>query len=412
MQVTDEALDLDEALARVLADARPLAPVRVAVRSAHGAVAAVDHRARWRLPLGDVSIMDGYAVRAVDITGPEGHVPKVRLRRRGESAAGHPATGPLAPGEAARISTGAILPSGADAVIAQEDVGVDGDLLEIDVAALARFGPGRHVRAAGSEVAEDELLVAAGARLGPSELALLAGAGHAEVTIHRRPTVAILCTGDELRPIGAAPRLGEVISTNPLLLAPTLEALGCPVLELGPVVDDRAATIAALADAAARADVVITSGGVSVGDHDHVGVALRELGARVSVARLHLRPGRPMIYARLGASRIFALPGNPASTYVTFELFARPLLCRLAGLPAAFRRPRRRVTLTAPAPGAGRRAHVVRVRVVDDEATPLPQQASGSLRSLAGHNALVCVPPGVEGIAAGERVEAILLDGP
>lgn len=412
MEPAAPTLDLDEALARVLAGASPLPAVHVAVRSAVGAITAAPHHARWRLPLGDVSIMDGYAVRAADLVGTEGHVPKVRLRRRGESAAGHPASRPLIAGEAARISTGALLPAGADAVVAQEDTDVDGDGVLVDLAAIGPIAPGRHVRAAGSEVAEGELLIAAGARLGPSELALLAAAGHPEVSVHRRPAVAVLCTGDELLPIGAAPRPGMIISTNPLLLVPAIEALGAAATELSPIGDDRQATIDALADAVDRFDVVITSGGISVGDHDHVGAALRALGAAIDFSRLHLRPGRPMTAARLRGARVFALPGNPASTHVTFELFVRPLLCRLCGLPAAFRRPRRRVTLTAPAPGAGRRAHVVRARVDGDEATPLPQQLSGSLRSLAGHNALICVPPGVASLAAGDRVEAIVIESP
>ncbi|MCB9703405.1 MAG: molybdopterin molybdotransferase MoeA [Myxococcales bacterium] len=403
------ALDLADALARVLADAAPLPAEDAPIREALGAVLAAPLHARWRLPLADTSMMDGWALRASSLRAGA----RTRLRAHDESAAGHPARAPVGDGEATRIATGALLPPGADAVVAQEDVDRDPDApgeIVVDGQRSGPVRPGHFVRAAGSEVAEGSLLLDAGARLGPGELALLASAGHPSAPIHRRPRVAILCTGDELRPIGATPAPGEVISTNGMMLAALCRELGVPADERPPVADSLGATVDALRGALASADVLLTSGGISVGDHDHVAAALATLGLQPRFTRLNLRPGRPLTFGRLGEAWVFALPGNPASTYVTFEMLVRPLLARLLGLPDGWRRPRRRVTLAAPAPGAGGRAHIVRARVDGDEARPLGQQRSGSLRSLAGHNALLVIPPGTRELPVGAEVEAILVD--
>jgi len=408
-----QPLELDQALTRVLAEAAPLEAVARPVAAARGAVLATSLRARWQLPLADTSTMDGWALRAADLDGADA---PCRLRKRSESAAGHPTSALLGPGEASRISTGALLPVGADAVVAQEDVLDDDDdddgMLVIDLERAGRVEPGHFVRRAGSEVAEDELLIEAPRRLDPPQLALLAGAGHATIPIIRPPKVAILCTGDELLPIGSTPRPGQVISTNGMMLAGLVADLGACPLEQPPVGDDRRATIDGIAAAIAGADVLLTSGGISVGDHDHVGPALRALGLDPLFTRLNLRPGRPLTFGKIGATRVFALPGNPASTYVTFELLVRPLLCRLLGLPQDWRRPRRRLRLTAPAKGAGSRLHVVRATARGELATPLRQQASGSLRSLAGHNALLLIPPGAGALPAGATVETILIEAP
>lgn len=403
-------LTIDEALHLVLAEARPL-PVELVhdPAQAHGRALAHDLHARLDLPGGDTSIMDGWALQAADLAHG---APRPRLRIRGESSAGHPLTRPIDAGEAARIATGAVLPPGADAVVAQEDARVDGDALEIDLAGAGVVRPGHFVRARGSEVRRGELLVAAGAPLGPGELALLYGAGHHGLPVRRRPRVAIVCTGDELLPLGATPGPGQVIGTNALMLAAQIREAGGVPQDLGVAADDLAATRAAIERAAEGADVLLTSGGISVGDHDHVAAALAGLGLHARFRRLALRPGRPLTFGRLGDLLVFALPGNPASTYVTFELFVRPLLRRLAGLVGPSR-PRRRLVLADRAEGAGPRVHVVRARLGDDgRATPLPQQRSGSLRSLAGHDALLLVPAGVRELPAGAEVDALLLGEP
>ncbi|MEZ4380652.1 MAG: molybdopterin molybdotransferase MoeA [Nannocystaceae bacterium] len=401
-----QPFDLDQAIAAVLAGVGPLPAIETPVALARGGVLAAPLRARWRLPLGDTSMMDGWAVRAADLASGGA----VRLARRSESAAGRPSTTPLGPGEAARISTGALVPDGADAVVAQEDVDADAAAIVVDCGRAGIVRPGHFIRRAGSEVAADEPLLAPGVRLGPPELALLASTGHPTAPVHRRPRVRVICTGDELVAIGATPAPGQVISTNGMMLVGLVRDLGADACELEPLADDRQATVDGLRAALAEADVLITSGGISVGDHDHVGGALRTLGLSPAFTRLNLKPGRPLTYGRLGDAHVFALPGNPASTYVTFELIVRPLLCRLLGLPLAWRRPRRRLVLSAPARGAGRRLHVVRGIASGEQATPLQQQVSGSLRSLAGHNALLLIPPGVAELPAGAEVTAILTD--
>lgn len=402
-----QPLELDQALARVLTHAAPLDPAQVAVDEARGSVLASPLHARWQLPLADTGTMDGWAVSAADLSG--GGTP--RLRRSSESAAGHPSAVQLGPGQAARISTGALVPEGADAVIAQEDIiSVDAEAIIVDCGRAGPVAPGHFIRRAGSEVAEGELLLEAGVQLSPADLALLAGTGHPTVPVHRRPRVALVCTGDELLPIGSTPVAGQVIGTNGMMLAGMVAEVGaCPLdpISLG---DDRQGTIDGIERALENADVLITSGGISVGDHDHVGAALSSLGLEPEFRRLNLRPGRPLTFGRLGRTWVFALPGNPASTYVTFELVVRPLLCRLLGLPIDWRRPRTTLRLAAPARGAGGRLHVVRALAEGELATPLQQQGSGSLRSLAGHNALLLVPAGVDELRTGANVEAVLID--
>ncbi len=399
---------LDSAIARVLAHASPHSTALVPVAEALGGVLAISPCARWQLPLADTSTMDGYAVRAGDLQSVSG---TLRLHKHSESAAGHPSKSPLGALETARISTGALLPPGADAVVAQEDViAVEADAIVIDIGRVGPIGPGHFVRKAGSEVQLGEALLQPGIRLAAPELALLAGCGHAQVPIHRRPKVSIVCTGDELLPIGGEPKPGQVISTNGMMLAGMVTELGASASQHATLGDDRQATIDGLARAIDGADVLITSGGISVGDHDHVGPALQALGLQPVFTSLLLRPGRPLTFGRLGSTWIFALPGNPASTYVTFELIVRPLLCRLLGLPTDWRRPRQLLRLRAPAKRAGQRLHVVRATVEGNEATPLRQQASGSLRSLAGHNALLLIEPGTGELPTGAQVSAVLID--
>lgn len=424
LPVTDD-VDVPEALARVLAECRPLPVEPSDPQHACGRLLAEPLHARWPLPGADVSTMDGWAVRAADLSpGPAPpHDPSAAaspdlssgpaaslaaLRVRGESAAGHPLAAPLGPGEAARISTGAVLPPGADAVVAQEDTTRRGDLLLIDRARAGDVRPGHFVRRAGSDIEAGALLLSAGTALRAGDVALAVGAGHPTLPVRRAPRVAILCTGDELVPPGAAPVRGQVVSSNGLMLACLVRDAGGHPLDLGLVGDDLGPLRAALRHALEIADVVVTSGGISVGDHDLVFPALAELGLVPRFRRVRVRPGRPLTFGRLGEALVFALPGNPASTFVGFHLFVRPALRALAGDPSPTR-PLRRVTLAAPAEGAGRRTHYVRARLAGDLAEPLPAQASGALTSLRGCDALVVVPPG-PGLPAGAAADALVLD--
>lgn len=403
-------LTVDQVERLVLSHAAPLPPEDVSVAEIDARIAAATLHAGWDLPLSDVSIMDGYAVRSLDVANLRACGSAVVLTVRGESAAGHPSALPLGDGQAARISTGAVLPAGADAVIAQEDTRRDGDRLVVDAHTLGALEPGTFVRPRGSELHEHDVVCTPGRRLGPGDIALLAGCGHATVPVIRRPRVAILSTGDELVPVGTRPAGAQVISSNGLVLAALVRRAGCIPVELGDVGDDRERLRAALVEGL-RADVLVTSGGISVGDHDLVHAELESLGARTIVRGVALRPGKPTTFAVTDACRIFALPGNPASSFVTFALFVHPLLRRLAGVEGDPRLPRRTVRLTAPASGAGRRDHYIRARALsEDMAEPLPKQQSGDLCSIAGGELLLPVPAGVAELPAGATVHALVLD--
>jgi len=407
-------LDIAAAQQEALARAWPLPAVATDIVAAHGRVLAEAPRARWDLPGADVATMDGWALRSVDLTAQG---PRVRLRRRGESAAGHPYGELLGEGEALRISTGAVLPPGADAVVAQEDCAVQGEQLEVDLERVGAFGPGHFVRAAGSDVAAGATLLPAGALLGPGELALLAGCGHSLVHVHRAPRVAILCTGDELVPVGAWPQRGQVVSANGLMLAWQARAAGAEVVDLGIARDEPGELRLAIERGTGEdIDVLITCGGISVGDHDLVLPTLIGLGATLVFRRVRLRPGRPttlLELARAGSSPIpvFALPGNPASAHVAFELFVRPMLRRFSG-HVRWQRLQQQVVLTQACSRDPRRAHVIRAAIVGDRATPLPDQTSGALRSIAGHDALIELAPGTGPAEAGTSATALLLGGP
>lgn len=407
-------LDIAAAQQEALARAWPLPAVATDITAAHGRVLAEAPRARWDLPGADVATMDGWALRSVDLTAQG---PRVRLRRRGESAAGHPYGELLGEGEALRISTGAVLPPGADAVVAQEDCAVQGEQLEVDLERVGAFGPGHFVRAAGSDVAAGATLLPAGALLGPGELALLAGCGHSLVHVHRAPRVAILCTGDELVPVGAWPQRGQVVSANGLMLAWQARAAGAEVVDLGIARDEPGELRLAIERGTGEdIDVLVTCGGISVGDHDLVLPTLIGLGATLVFRRVRLRPGRPttlLELARAGSSPIpvFALPGNPASAHVAFELFVRPMLRRFSG-HVRWQRPQQQVVLTQACSRDPRRAHVIRAAIVGDRATPLPDQTSGALRSIAGHDALIELAPGTGPAEAGTSATALLLGGP
>lgn len=401
---------VDQAERLVLSHAAPLPAEDVPVAEIDARIAAATLHAGWDLPLSDVSIMDGYAVRSLDVANLRACGSAIVLTVQGESAAGHPSAEPLADGQAARISTGAVLPAGADAVIAQEDTRRDGERLVVDASTLGTLEPGTFVRPRGSELRAGDVVCTPGRRLGPGDLALLAGSGHATVPVIRRPRVAILSTGDELVAVGTRPAGAQVVSSNGLVLAALVRRAGGIPVDLGEVGDDPERLRAALAEGL-RADVLVTSGGISVGDHDLVHAQLESLGARTILRGVALRPGKPTTFAVTDACRIFGLPGNPASSLVAFALFVHPLVRRLAGVQGDPRLPRRRVRLTAPATGAGHRDHYVRARSLpEDAALPLPKQLSGDLGSIAGADLLVAIPAGVAELPAGATVQALVLD--
>jgi molybdopterin molybdotransferase len=392
-----------EALALLLADVAPLAPDEVALWDAHGRVLAHDLVAERDLPGFDDSAMDGLAVRSGDTPG--------ELRVIGEVRAGRAtARAPLGTGEAVRIMTGAPLPPGADAVVIREEV-VEHERDGVVRAQVPATAAGANVRRRGDDVARGTCPLPAGTWLGPGELGMLAALGAARVAVCRRPTVAILATGDELIDVGAVPAPGERVDSSAHTLVAACREAGADATYLGVARDDLA-EVTARVRAALACDVLLTTGGVSVGEADHVRPALAAAGAELRLWKVAMRPGKPLAFARAGATRCVGLPGNPVSTLVAFELFVRPLLRALGGHPAPGR-PRAPVTLTEPYAKRAGRAHYVRARLRRDgdhlHATPLPHQGSGALSSMIGVDALVEIPAELTHLPRGGRADAVLL---
>jgi molybdopterin molybdotransferase len=396
-----QALTIEQARAAVLAAVCPLPAERVPVEAALGRVLAEDVAANGDTPPFDASAMDGYAIQA----GPPGR----RLRVTGEARAGAPASTPLAPGHAVRISTGAMIPAGATAVIRQEDVRLDGDTIETAVEVEA----GRDIRHAGEDMRAGALVLRAGCRLGPVELAAAVAAGAGEVLVAARPAVAVLCTGDELRDPGEPLAPGEIHNSNGVLLQALAAHAGAEAARALRVSDDAQATQAAIAEALGVADVLLLSGGVSVGPHDHVKPALDRLGVEQRFWRVALRPGGPVWFGTYGRRLVFALPGNPVSTAVTFALFARPALLALQSvrLPQDGERKDgevRTARLAVAVPGLSGREQAVRVRLrrteAGLEAEPTGPQGSHIVTSLLGADALAIIPRSQGAVPAGTEV--------
>src|SRR5262245_30698388 len=312
-----------EALRQVLEHAVPLAVEPAPLTDGHGRVLAVDLTALRMQPPAAVSAMDGYAVRAADVaTAP------ARLRLIGEVAAGHPFDGTVGEGEAARIFTGGVLPPGADTIVIQENTTREGDTVVV----TQTSGAGRHIRKAGLDFAEGALLLRRGRRITDRDLALAAAMNHPTVPVHRRPKVAVLATGDELVMPGSDPGFGEIVYSNGYATMALARREGCDVVDLGIAPDRMPETVAAVHRARAEgADILVTSGGASVGDYDLVQKALAVEGLDLSFWKVALRPGRPMMHGRLGSTHVLGLPGNPVSAYVCGVLFLVPLIRRLAG---------------------------------------------------------------------------------
>jgi molybdopterin molybdotransferase len=316
-------MSVAEALSNVLAGAEPLAAEAAPLAEAHGRVLAADVTALRMQPPADVSAMDGYAARAADVA----NVP-AQLRVIGEVAAGHPFDRTVGAGEAARIFTGGVVPAGADTIVIQEHTSRDGDTVLVKT----RADKGRHIRVAGLDFAQGAVLLAKGRRLSERDLALAAAMNHPALPVHRRPQVAVLATGDELVLPGANPGIGEIVYSNGFATMALACREGCEVVDLGIAPDRLEETAAAVRRArACGADILVTSGGASVGDHDLVQRALASEGLALSFWKVAMRPGRPVMHGRLGAMHVLGLPGNPVSAYVCSVLFLLPLIRRLMG---------------------------------------------------------------------------------
>ncbi|MFG1428109.1 molybdopterin molybdotransferase MoeA [Roseixanthobacter glucoisosaccharinicivorans] len=398
-------MPVEEALALVVAGVAPLSVQSVPVDEATGRVLAADLWARRSQPAADMSAMDGYAVAAADIA----QVPAT-LRVIGESAAGRPFAGALARGEAVRIFTGALLPTGADTVVIQENIARDGDL----ITTTAATAPLRNVRKAGFDFPAGSLILPAGRRLTDRDVMLAAAADHSRLDVVARPKVGILQTGDELvRPGDGGGALSDVVVSNVYGLAALARAYGAEAVDLGLVGDSLDATRAAIRAASESGlDVLITSGGASVGEHDLIAPALRAEGVALTVHRIALRPGKPLMFGARGGMRVLGLPGNPVSAYVGAVLFLVPLLNALQR--AAQGQPLRAARLGCPVKANDSRVDYMRATLsfaADGAlvATPLPIQDSSMLTTLAMADCLLIRPAFAPAGATGDPCSVLQL---
>jgi molybdenum cofactor synthesis domain-containing protein len=387
--------------AALVLDRTPVLPKeRVAVGEAVGRVLAEDMSAPAELPAFATSAVDGFALRAADAGET--------LRVLGESAAGRPFAGGIERGTAARILTGGVLPAGADTVVMVEDVRLAGEAVTVP----GDLRAGSNFHRPGADVKAGELVLGAGTQLGAAELGLAAALGFAEVEVRRRPRVALLSTGDELVEVGRKPGPGQITDSNRWALLAALREAGAEVRILGIGPDEPEALRRLVVDALGAADVLVTSGGVSVGTHDLVKPLLESLGT-VHIGRVKLKPGKPFTFASLPDGKLaFGLPGFPVSSLVTFEVFVRPALRKMQGF-ARLQRPTLPVRLGYDARATADRTEYQRVVLRRDGAELVAEttgsQSSSRLLSLAGAHALVRIAPGDEGVAAGTIVEAMIL---
>lgn len=390
-------LPLEDAQTRLLALGSPVESVVLPVAEAAGRWLAEDVASRRTQPAADLSAMDGYAIRFAECPGPWTVV--------GESAAGAPLGCALPPGEAARIFTGAAMPDGADTVLIQEEAARDGKRLR-----LAGEGPpetGAHVRRRGRDFAEGDTLLPTGAKLTPPSLALAIAGGHGTLPVRGDVRIALISNGDELVPAGAPTDTAQLPASNGPMIAAQLAGLPVAIDDLGIVPDTREALAKAL-DAARDADVIVTIGGASVGDHDLVRPVLEAAGAEIDFWRIAMKPGKPLMAGTLGHSVVLGLPGNPASAFVTAKLFLEPLIAQLSGardpLPAF--QPAR---LAADLPGVGVRTEFLRGRWREGAVEVLPQQSSAALAALAHAQLLIRRPAGSAPARAGDTVDILPL---
>ena len=398
---TPPPLSLEEAQSRLLALAAPLPVVHLAVDESCGRYLATPFAARRTQPAADLSAMDGYALRSADISGS---CPGP-WRVVGESAAGHPFAGVVGAGEAVRIATGALLPTGADMVLVQEDCGREGDRLTLT--GTLPSPPGRHIRPRALDFTQGTSLLPAGYPIGPAQIALALAAGHTHLPVHRLPHIAIIESGDELAPPGDTCPPHCIPASNGAMLAAQLSALPCVISRLGPVSDDLSALLAAF-EAAAEADVIITSGGASVGDHDLIRPALEQVGATISFWQVAIKPGKPLLVARRERSQrsqvIVGLPGNPGASLVTAYFFVVPLLRRLLGASACLPRPVLS-PLLGDLPAGGPRREFRRGFWDGQTVRDGERHDSGVLASLARANCLIERASGAAAAASGDNLQ-------
>ena len=388
-------LSVADARERLFALAGSVDLETVPLRAAAGRWSATDVPALRTQPVSDLSAMDGYAVRHADLPGP--------LNVIGESAAGRRFDGTLGPNQAVRIFTGAAMPDGADSVMVQEEAARDGDTL-----LLAGDGPvpGGNVRRAGLDFTAEETLVAAGEHLTPARVALAAIGGHGTLAVRRRIRVAIMASGDELVAPGTALSPATLPESNGVMLAAMLADLPVDVIDLGILPDRLDAIVAAFASV--DADILVTTGGASVGDHDLIRPALQAAGGDLDFWRIALRPGKPMLAGKIRDTVVLGLPGNPVSAFVTATIFLRPLIAYLAGatdpMPAT-----RLAILAAPLRANDHREDYLRATTQGGRVAPADRQDSSMVRTLARADCLIVRPPHAPAAQPGDSVEVLPL---
>jgi molybdopterin molybdotransferase len=393
-------ISIEEAQRTILEQITPLETEKVSLFQGLNRVTPEDHIARWDIPAADNSAMDGFAFSHATLNDN-------RLKVTGFLPAGEVRTAPVLSGEAIRIMTGAPVPAGCDTVVPIEDVEEDGEWICLTSAVKV----GSHVRKHGEDIRLGNIVISAGSLLRPQEIGMLSAMGTTSLAVYRRARVAILATGDELLEPGSTPAPGKIINSNSYsLAAQVLDAGGDPVL-LGIAPDTLDATCDKIR-AGLNADILVITGGVSVGDRDFVKVAIEALGGSVTFWKVNMKPGKPLAFAILQGKPVFALPGNPVAAMVSFELFVRPSLFKAMGHRRVFR-PNIKAILQEPVTNKGNRPHLVRgmVSVHNDcyHVSTTGNQSSGRLSSLIQGNGLIQLGPGVSH-ASGDEVEVLLLD--
>jgi molybdopterin molybdotransferase len=396
-------ISVEEARQRILDALRPTSAEVVALADAWSRVSAEAVRARLTQPPFDVSAMDGYALRAAD--GLLG----ARLGVIGAAPAGHPFDSPVRANEAVRLFTGSVVPAGTDAILLQEDATRDGDTVQVNEAVVA----GRHIRRAGQDFAAGDVVIPPGRRITARDVGLAAAANHPWLTVHRRPRVAILATGDEIAMPGEPIPPGGIVSSNSHALAALVRAAGGAPMVL-PVARDDSAAIGAVADSLVGVDMLVTTGGASVGDHDLVIASLQARGMTLDFWQIAMRPGKPLLFGQLADTPVLGLPGNPVSAMVCAILFLLPALSLLSGLPAA-PPPVTTAVLGSAVKANDKRADHLRASISSDETgrlvvLPFSVQDSAMLRRLALADALILRPALAPALEAGAEVSIIRLD--
>jgi len=395
-------ISVDEAVQRITAVFRATEAEAVPLKSARGRVLAEDITARLDQPPAPVSAMDGYAVRASDAASAP-----ATLRVIGSAPAGHPFGGKIGTGEAVRIFTGGVVPDGADAVVIQEDTTQDGDKVTIREAARS----GRHIRKAGLDFAHGDVLARAGHKLRARDLALLAAGDIPTVPVRRRPRVALAATGDELSPPGAPRKPGGIVASSGYGLSGMIDAWGGEIIDLG-ILPDNADALAKLPERAKGADIIVTMGGASVGDHDLVRSALGPHGFVLDFWKIAMRPGKPLIFGRLNDTPLLGLPGNPVSSFVCAILFLKPALATMLGDTA--RNSLRAARLVRALPANDSRQDYLRASLIfrDGEwwTEPFAVQDSSMQSAFAAADCLIVRPPRAPAAQTGDRVDVLALD--